>query len=101
VLRGRRVLREAKAAPAQRRRYPGEDSEFYALESLLGPRGSTETQSAWFYRIAESLPEEKRQSLLAALRLHQRYRFDPEGIAAGDRGRLRELCRALSRAPNP
>jgi hypothetical protein len=94
VLRGRRVVREEEAAPAQRRRYPGEDSEFYALEKLLGQRESTETRSAWFHRIAKNLSEEKRQSLLAALRLHQRYRFDPEGIPAEDRLRLREICLA-------
>jgi hypothetical protein len=98
VLRGRKVVREEKAAAAARQRYPGEDSEFYALEKSLGRRESSETRSAWFYRVAKSLSEEKRQSLLAALRLHQRYRFDPRGIGAADRDRLRELCLALSAA---
>jgi hypothetical protein len=28
--------------------------------------------------------------------LHQRYRFDPEGLAATERNRLRELCHALA-----
>jgi hypothetical protein len=32
---------------------------------------------------------------LAALRLHQRYRFDPDGITLNERGRLRALCLAL------
>ncbi len=34
VLRGRRVLREEKAAAAARRHYPGEDSEFYAVARI-------------------------------------------------------------------
>jgi hypothetical protein len=29
-----------------------------------------------------------------ALLLHQRHRFDPKGLDAGARARLRELCRA-------
>ena len=39
VLRGRRVLREEKAAAVARRRYPGEDSEFYSVEKSL-PRAT-------------------------------------------------------------
>jgi hypothetical protein len=31
-----------------------------------------------------------------ALRLHQRYRFDPRGLDAAERARLRELCRAAA-----
>jgi hypothetical protein len=30
-----------------------------------------------------------------ALGLHSRYRFDPQGLDASERGRLRELCRSL------
>lgn len=99
VLRGRKVVRDGKTAlAAARRRHPGEDSEFYALEQSLGQREATETQSAWFLRIARSLAEEKRQNLLAALRLHQRYRFDPAGLTPEDRGRLARLCRSLNPA---
>ena len=29
-----------------------------------------------------------------ALRLHQRYRFDPKGLSGEERSRLRELCLA-------
>lgn len=95
VLRGRKVVREEKTAAKARRRYPGEDSEFYEVERSLGQRDSAETQVAWFYRIGKNLPDERRADLLAALRLHQRYRFDPDGVSMRDRNRLKELCLAL------
>jgi hypothetical protein len=96
VLRGRRVLREERAATAPKRRYPGEDSEFYAVEKSLPPRASSETQAAWLARIDAALSPRRTQQIREALRLHQRYRFDPTGIAAAERNRLRELCRALA-----
>jgi hypothetical protein len=96
VLRGRKVVREETLAAAARRRYPGQDSEFYALEQSLGSRDSAETQSAWLIRVAKDFSAEKRERLRAALRLHQRYRFDPDGITLTDRQHLRELCAALA-----
>ena len=96
VLRGRRVIREKQAAAAQRIRYPGEDSEFYAAEKALPPRAPSETQAAWLRRIEAGLPPQRTQQIREALRLHQRYRFDPAGIAAAERHRLRELCRSLA-----
>src|SRR5205814_2237575 len=80
VLRGRKVVRDEKAAAATRRKYPGQDSEFYALEKSLGLRDAAETQASWFYRIGKNLSGDKRDSLSSALRLHLRYRFDPDGI---------------------
>lgn len=94
VLRGRRVVREAQAAAAERRRYPGEDSEFYALEKSLPPREPSETHAAWLERIAKSVQDASR--VREALRLHQRYRFDPDGLSAHERSRLRELCQGLA-----
>jgi len=94
VLRGRRVVREAQAAVRERRRYPGEDSEFYAVEKSLPRREASETHAAWLERIEKSLNDA--QPLREALPLHQRYRFDPDGISAAERDRLRELCRGLS-----
>ena len=38
----------------------------------------------------------KLDPLQEALRLHQRYRFDPDGLSRDDRRRLRELCRNLT-----
>ncbi|MEW6688324.1 MAG: transglutaminase-like domain-containing protein [Pseudomonadota bacterium] len=96
VLRGRKVVKEAQAAAAARRRYPGEDSEFYAVEKSLPRREETETQGAWLFRVSKDLSQEKRENLWAALSLHQRYRFDPQGLAPPERARLAELCRALA-----
>lgn len=96
VLRGRRVVREEAAAAAARRRYPGEDSEFYALEKRLPAREPVETQAAWLARLDGALSPERHAKLREALRLHQRHRFDPAGLAADDRRRLRELCLSLA-----
>jgi hypothetical protein len=96
VLRGRRVLREKKSVAAIRKRYPGEDSEFYAVEKSLPPRAPDETQAAWLARIHAALPAPRMRQLREALQLHQRYRFDPAGIAAAERNQLRELCRSLA-----
>lgn len=96
VLRGRKVVKDAKAAAAARRRYPGEDSEFYALEQSLPQREASETQADWLQRIVFQFSSEKILLLREALRLHQRYRFDPQGLAPPERARLAELCRALA-----
>ena len=99
VLRGRRRVREGEAAATPvRRRYPGEDSEFYAVEKSLPPRESSETHTAWMLRISSSVPSDRLQCLRSALQLHQRYRFDPLGISAAERNALRELCRSLAPA---
>src|SRR5690349_23457302 len=43
------------------------------------------------FRIGKDLSKDKRERVLDALRLHQRYRFDPDGISLIERTRLREL----------
>ena len=53
----------------------------------LPPREPGETMSAWLGPVAPGRFDE-------ALRLHQRYRFDPAGISRAERDRLRELYRA-------
>jgi hypothetical protein len=94
---GRRVVRkDAAAAAAQKRRCPGEDSEFYALERSLPLRDPGETQAAWLKRIASDISQRELDQISAALQLHQRYRFDPQGLAATERNALRELCRSLA-----
>ena len=94
---GRRVVRKsAAAASAARRPYPGEDSEFYAVEKSLTARAPGETQAAWVKRISSDVPLQDLDKLRAALQLHQRYRFDPAGLAATERNRLRELCRSFN-----
>jgi hypothetical protein len=96
VLRGRRVLREKQAAAVAKPRWPGEDSEFYAAEKALPARTPAETQAAWLARIASALTPLKSAQVREALRLHQRYRFDPQGLSRNERNRLRELCRDLA-----
>jgi hypothetical protein len=87
LLRGKRVRRKAEGAAPAARDYPGTDSEFYALARALPPREGGETLSAWLTRVAPGRYQE-------ALRLHQRYRFDPAGLGAEERARLRELCQS-------
>ncbi|MBC7804488.1 MAG: transglutaminase family protein [Candidatus Parcubacteria bacterium] len=90
---GQRVARKSSIdATAARPRHPGEDSEFYAVERSLGARDPGEAHAAWLHRVASGLPAQKLQQLREALRLHQRYRFDPAGLAPPERNRLRELC---------
>jgi len=84
LLRGKRVARPG-GAEGVARTYPGMDSEFYALAERLSPRDPGETLTAWLARVAPGRHDE-------ALRLHQRYRFDPRGLSTTERARLRELC---------
>lgn len=86
LLRGKRVTRASRTAAARAHAYPGRDSEFYELVKALPPREDGETLSAWLARVAPERFDE-------ALRLHQRYRFDPLGLSLEERERLRELCR--------
>ncbi len=87
LLRGKRVSHGSRGSAAIEREYPGRDSEFYQLMKALPPREDGETLSAWLARVAPGRYEE-------ALRLHQRYRFDPVGLSSEERARLRELCRS-------
>ncbi len=97
VTRGsRRAKKDDLIAGAARRRWPGEDSEFYAVEKSLPAREAAESHAAWVARVAPGLVPEKAGRLREALRLHQRYRFDPAGISATERGELRELCSRLA-----
>jgi len=100
VFRGRKRVRDEEAVAAERRRYPGEDSEFYAVEKSLPQRDPSESHARWIARIAPSVPPDKASALRDALRLHSRYRFDPEGIRPEERRRLRELCAALAAEPS-
>ena len=94
---GKRVARrDERAGTDARRRYPGEDSEFYTVEKTLPARAAGETHAAWVARISPGLSPQQMENLRRALRLHQRYRFDPAGLAAPERSQLRELCRALA-----
>ncbi|HEX9184134.1 MAG TPA: transglutaminase family protein [Burkholderiales bacterium] len=90
VLRGKRVAGGvSKDEAAAARPYPGADSEFYELTMGLPPRDAGETLTTWLGRVAPGRYEE-------ALRLHQRYRFDPRGLDRAERERLRQLSRKAS-----
>ena len=87
---------------AARRSLGGADSEFYAVEKAFcarfGPRADGEPLARWIGRIGAALGEDRRRSLATALALHYRYRFDPAGLAAGERGALAQHCLALATA---
>lgn len=102
LLRGRAPVVSAKAgADSSGAPRPGEDSEFYEVEALLARsgagRGPSETWSEWIERIDE-------HGLLdatlarAALDLHVRYRFDPDGLLGDEREALAHLSRKLAAA---
>ena len=94
---GRRISRPGETRSGRaRKRFPGEDSEFYAVEKSLAARAPGETQAAWVKRVAATVSLQESNQIRAALQLHQRYRFDPDGITATERNRLRELCRSLA-----
>jgi hypothetical protein len=80
--------------------WPGLDSEFYAIETLLARRGAerhpNELLSRWLERAAdEPLLEPVRPRLTELLRLHYRFRFDPLGLNVEERRRLKEESRAV------
>ena len=79
----------------------GADSEFYAVENLLrarvGVRADGEPLAAWVTRAAPALDDVKREMLARAFALHNRYRFDPQGLVEAERGALRAHCLALAR----
>jgi transglutaminase-like putative cysteine protease len=89
--------RKHAAAAGPRFAYPGADSEFYGLESRLTglgwARSTSEALSEWLERIArEEMPGFDADTARRALRLHYRYRFDPDGLPPGDRAELTRLA---------
>lgn len=104
-----RIVRRARAAgagPAAAgravRSWPGADSEFYAVERALAesgaPRAPGEALTVWAAGVAARLDGERRRRFERALALHLRYRFDPAGLSAGERGMLREAALGLAKA---
>ena len=86
---------DSKPGPAR----PGLDSEFYELERTLLARGysrrASEPLSHWLARAAaDPALAALRAPLRELLRLHYRYRFDPQGLPAADRQHLRIEARA-------
>ena len=104
LLHGRRVVQPGTAASARQRPWPGLDSEFYMLERALATEGQLRSPGMpmvpWINRISRTLDPVSRERLAEALRLHQRYRFDPAGLNPAERMRLRELCMSVQGNPS-
>jgi transglutaminase-like putative cysteine protease len=93
--RGRRLRQQPRAGKSAAEIFwRGLDSEFYQLEKILAERGITrepgEPLSIWLSRaIANPDLSEMKTPLEKLLRLHYRHRFDPQGLNASDREKLR------------
>ncbi len=76
----------------------GIDSEFYLIEQRLNElelkRIPSESLQQWLTRLKVQLPESDLEALRTILELHHRYRFDPQGIEATERERLRSLSQS-------
>jgi hypothetical protein len=98
ILRQRKRRGQAKGAARRANVWPGLDSEFYQIEKQLAERGlirrSNQTLADWLERAAAdpSLIDLK-DPLRALLRLHYRYRFDPNGLNDTHREELRREAR--------
>jgi transglutaminase-like putative cysteine protease len=84
---------------------PGLDSEYYQLEVALARRGlirpASEPLASWFRRLERDpqFPQLK-EPLLETMRLHYRYRFDPQGLSETERSDLRrEAARCVTLLP--
>ena len=99
ILRRRKRRAAGKSAAPRAVAWPGLDSEFYQIEKLMTERGllrgPNETLADWLERAsAEPSLAELKDSLRALLRLHYRYRFDPNGLSDAHREELRREARA-------
>lgn len=86
--------RTRKAPAATRRSQSGADSEFYRIEAQLVRAGFAraphEPLGNWLARIGRERADVAVAPLEELLRLHYRYRFDPQGISAAERRALAE-----------
>jgi len=95
IFRGLRRRRQRTTGPgAGSVSWPGLDSEFYQLEARLVrrglARGPSEPLAEWLHRaVHSSSMHSLREPLLHLLRLHYRYRFDPQGLSPAERDALR------------
>jgi protein-glutamine gamma-glutamyltransferase len=76
----------------------GLDSEFYLIEKRLDElslkRISSESLQEWIIRLSVQMSESQFEPLKAIIMLHNRYRFDPQGIEAKEREKLKFLSQA-------
>ena len=77
--------------------HPGENSPLLTITALysvrdLGP-DVAEPLSAWYRRLlAQGHLSDDNELFTEALRLHDRLRFDPDGLDAAQVKRLTEIC---------
>ena len=101
--RGRKRARNKKSDREFLASWPGLDSDFYLLEKKIAALGVTrsdaETLNAWLARAEKTRGlEALREPLRELLKLHYRHRFDPQGLSAEDRAKLKhETKRCLER----
>lgn len=93
IVKQRRTLRLGDGRRAAERPRRGIDSEFYGVERSLAarfrPRAPHEPLSAWVSELKKHISQEEFEKLQTLLELHYRYRFDPQGLTAGERAALR------------
>ena len=101
---GRRAdVKAPTRSEAQGKLRPGEDSEFYLVEKRIAELGHARQQaqalSEWLASIRAQAGLEP-EALQRLARLHNRHRFDPEGLPVTERESLREQAIAwLARHP--
>lgn len=92
--RGRKRRKDKKSDADFLASWPGLDSDFYQLEKKIAARGvtrgSAEPLNLWLQRVEKSPGMESlREPLRELLTLHYRHRFDPQGLNAEDREKLK------------
>jgi hypothetical protein len=102
-VRGKRATsRTASIAGPVARVFPGRDSGFYDVERALlaqvRPREPGTSLGAWMSRMEAELEASLFGDLLRTLELHNRLRFDPEGLDDRERTQLRDGARRLVEA---
>lgn len=90
----RRRHARSQEPPGAAAHWPGLDSEFYQIERRLALRGAgrqpSEPLSAWLRRVTtDPALAGVRSRVRELLRLHYRYRFDPQGLSQDEREALR------------
>jgi len=109
IFRSRRRQRGPQKAQGASSAWPGFDSEFYQLEKQLVerglPRSPSEPLSGWLLRaVGDPVFTDARAPMQDLLRLHYRYRFDPQGLSVSERELLRrnaQVCLAtLAKRPS-
>lgn len=79
------------------RNQAGADSAFFAIIAYLHtfgiPRHEWEPLSRWLERLNRHLPPQAATALPPLLRIHYRYRFDPDGLSAEERAQFQVAVR--------